>query len=192
MKTKQLFFLFIAVAVVQAAVPLKMIYDSEMTKKHGTEYKFKTVPIDPTDPFRGKYITLNYDITSFPTRDTTWTGGDRIYVSLEKDDSGFAKIAAVAREEPESGSDYIAADVAFNYGGRIVLEFPFDRFYMAEGKAAEAEKSYGEYSRKDNARPAYAVIAVKDGTAVVKDVIVDGMPIREYVLKERENKKQAR
>lgn len=50
---------FILVAV-QLVVPASMIYNAEAIIAKGTEYKFITTPIDPTDPFRGKYITLSY------------------------------------------------------------------------------------------------------------------------------------
>jgi uncharacterized membrane-anchored protein len=189
MKTKQLMILFIITALLQLAVPVKMIFDSEMTERYGPEYKFKTVPIDPTDPFRGKYITLNYDISSFPSADTTYTTGDQIYIALKKDSEGFAQIASISHEEPEVETDYVIADVSHNYGGNVNFEFLFDRFYMEEGKAAEAETSYATYSGTARAKPAYALVAVKGGSAVVKNVIIDGIPIKEYVLKQRKASK---
>jgi uncharacterized membrane-anchored protein len=190
MKTKQLLIVFIVTALLQLAVPVKMIFDSEMTERYGSEYKFKTVPIDPTDPFRGKYITLNYDISSFPTTDTTYAGGEQIYLALKKDNEGFAQIASISHEAPPGDADYIIAEVSHNYGGNVNFEFLFNRFYMDEGKAAEAETSYAQYSTDTIiAKPAYALVAVKDGSAVVKNVIIDGIPIKDYVLKQRETAK---
>lgn len=55
---------------------------------------------------------------------------------------------------------------------------------MEEGKAYEAEVAFREFSQ-GNTKPAYAVVALKNGNAVVKDVIIDGKPIREYVLERR-------
>ena len=189
MKTKRyLFGIFIAVALLQAFVPLKMVYDSEMTERHGMVYKFRTAPIDPTDPFRGKYVALNFDINSYPTIDTTWVPGNQVNLLLGKDREGFAVIKNISREKPDSGIDYITATVAFNYGGKLQFDLPFDTFYMNENKAAEAESSYREYNRKKDARPAYALVAVKDGNAVLKDVIIDGVPIREYVEKRQSNR----
>lgn len=60
-KKKILLLSFFLVAVVQLYVPSKMIWDREEVLRTGTEYKFRTAPIDPTDPFRGKYITLRFD-----------------------------------------------------------------------------------------------------------------------------------
>lgn len=185
MKTKHLLILFIVTALLQAAIPVKMIYDSEMTEKHGTEFKFRTVPIDPADPFRGRYITLSYDISSFTTEDTTWTGGDKAYVTIGNDKNGFARIKGMSGNKPQHEDNYVLAEVVFNYGGRINLEFAFDRFYMEESKAPEAEKAYAEYSLNDKNKPAYAIVALRNGNAVVKDVIIDGLPVKEYVQRQR-------
>ena len=180
MKRIHLIWAFAVTVALQLLIPAKMIYDSEMTGKHGTVYKFKTVPVDPTDFLRGKYITLNYEAAVYETADTTFTGGDQIYVLLAKDKEGFASVTALSHDEPEDDVDYVLADVAHSYGGRVHIEFPFERFYMNENKAPAAEKAYAEYSGK-KAKPAYALIAVKDGNAVIKDVIVDGQSIADYV-----------
>ncbi|MFE3848617.1 GDYXXLXY domain-containing protein [Flavobacterium sp. LB3P45] len=39
-------------------VPLQMIFNQENIINTGTKFKFQTVPLDPHDAFRGKYITL--------------------------------------------------------------------------------------------------------------------------------------
>ncbi len=50
--------LFAVMCLAQWIVPGKMVYDSENTIAEGTLYKFKTAPVDPSDPLRGKYVTL--------------------------------------------------------------------------------------------------------------------------------------
>lgn len=189
MKTKYLMIAFAITALLQAAVPLKMIYDSEMTERHGVEYKFKTSPIDPTDPFRGKYIILDFEDEAVTTQDTTWQRNEKVYASLGKDSLGFAKITNVSREKPDSSTDYITTKVGYYYGKDLHIDLPFDRFYMEEGKAYDAEVAYREYNRDSVMfKPAYALVAVKDGNAVLKNVMIDDMPIREYVLKQRAEK----
>jgi uncharacterized membrane-anchored protein len=189
MKTKYLIIAFAITALLQAAVPLKMIYDSEMTEKHGAEYRFRTTPIDPTDPFRGKYITLDFEAEAVTTQDTTWLRNEKVYASLGKDSLGFATITNVSREKP-TDTDYIATKVGYYYGRDLHIDLPFDRFYMEEGKAYDAEVAYREYNLAAvKFMPAYAIVAVKDGNSVLKNVIIDGMPIKEYVLKKREKSK---
>jgi uncharacterized membrane-anchored protein len=184
MKKAYLIAAFVITVILQLMIPVKMIYDSEITEKEGTEFKFKTIPVDPTDFLRGKYITLNYEISTYPAADTTFVSGEQVYVAVKKDKNGFAQIASIHHDKPEGINDYVLADVNYNHAGRISLEFAFNRFYMAENKAAEAETAYAEYSKK-NLKPAYALVAVKEGNAVVKDVIIDGVPIKDYVDKNK-------
>lgn len=191
MKTKYLIIAFAITALLQISAPLKMIYDSESTERNGVEYKFRTAPIDPSDPFRGKYITLSFDIdiTSVQTNDTTWVRNEPVFVSLTKDSLGFAKIGDVSREKPKDNIDYIVTTVGYYYGQDLHINIPFDRFYMEEGKAYDAEVAYRDFNRDSiNTKPTYALVAVKDGNAVLKNVIIDDMPIKDYVLKERDKK----
>lgn len=61
MKNKNIIIiLFLIVAVAQLFVPLQMIYNQEDIINTGKIVKFQCEPIDPNDPFRGKYITLNF------------------------------------------------------------------------------------------------------------------------------------
>ena len=61
MDTKKIIFpAFILLVLVQLFVPANMILEQEDILKNGTPYKFKTAPIDPYDPFRGKYVWLGY------------------------------------------------------------------------------------------------------------------------------------
>ena len=191
MKTKYLIIAFVVTALLQAAVPLKMIYDSEMTEREGIIYRFKTAPIDPTDPFRGKYVALAFACDTIATKDSVWAYNQKAYATIVNDSEGYAKVTAVSREAPESG-DYVQILAQHHYQGTLFFNFPFDRFYMEESKAHEAETTYVDYNNSQNIKnrkPAYALVAIKDGNAVLKDVIVDGIPIREFVLKQREEKK---
>jgi len=186
MKTKNILIAFAITALAQLFMPVKMIYDCEMTAKEGTEYKFKAEPIDPNDPFRGKYITLSFSMQNLSTKDTTWQAGETLYITLANDKDGFAKPAASSRNQPEGNVDYIHSKVLYRHSnGDLNIELPFDRYYMEESKAAAAETAYAEYANLKNYKPVYAIVAVKDGNAVLKDVVIDGMPIKEYVEKKK-------
>lgn len=182
MKTKNIFILFVLVAIVQAFVPLKMIYDTKTIIDEGTVYKFKTRPIDPTDPFRGKYITLSFDAENFIITDTTLITKKEVFVSLEKDSVGFAKIKQLLEEEPSKG-DYFKAEVSYinKVDKQLNLTFPFNRYYMEESMAPQAEISYSKYNSTNNAKPAYALVAVKGGKTSLQDIIVGNKPIKEYI-----------
>ncbi len=177
---------FVLTALAQLAIPLKMVYDSEMTSRHGTEYKFRTSPIDPSDPFRGKYITLNFESASVNINNTDWKYGEEAYVYIKADADGFAYVTNMSHHPLDIPNDYFKGKASPVYDGKMNIDFPFDRYYMEEGKAYEAETAYRDYNREDSLKkPAYALVVIKDGNSVLKDVIIDGMPIREFVLKER-------
>jgi len=193
MKTKYIMIAAFALTIAaQAFVPAKMVYDSEMTERQGTVFKFKTEPIDPADPFRGKYVVLNYSAGTFETDDTEWNQGEVVYAVLGKDAQGFAKIVDVLRDTPQTGSTYITVKVSFYEGKKLYIDLPFNRFYMEESKAYEAESGYREYSGQVNAKPAYALVAVQNGNAVLKDVIIDNIPVKNYVLRKRALDRQVR
>lgn len=182
---------FILLALVQLYVPASMILAQEKILKYGKEYKFKTAPIDPNDPFRGKYITLNYeDNTIKIPKESNWERGEVLYAVLKTDDDGFAKIQSVSKERPTGNPDFLKTKAsyvsAFADSSELTIEYAFDRFYMEESKAPAAEQAYMESSR-DARRSAYALVNIKDGEAVLKDVLIDGISIREIVKENKRN-----
>ena len=180
---------FILVALVQLYVPAKMILDKEGVLDTGTEYKFKTAPIDPSDPFRGKYITLSYDENTFEIpNEQDWMRGETIYVSVTTDNNGFAKIKSISKEMPIDNQAFFKAKVSFvtgNGSNKLTIDYPFNRYYMEESKAYDAELTYRQ-SQRDTNRIIYALVSIKDGDAVLKDVLIDGISIREIVKKENQ------
>lgn len=185
---KATFPLFILIALAQLYVPAKMIWNNEDVLETGREFKFKTAPVDPNDPFRGKYIFLDFEHTTVEIeKESDWVRGEAIYVSIEENEKGFAIIESISKNEPEENQDFIKAEVGFinNYrqGSPILnIEYPFERFYMDEFKAYDAELTYRE-SQRDTTKTTYALVNVKDGDAVLKNVMIDGIPIKDLVDK---------
>lgn len=173
---------FVLVALVQLYVPAKMIWDKETILEAGLTYKFKTAPIDPNDPFRGKYITLSFDENTVTvSNEEDWTSGEMIYLSLTTDNSGFAKIKSTSKKKPVRSTNFIQAKVKYVLGNgtnKLTIDYPFDRYYMEESKAYDAEQVYRQ-SLRDTCKITYALIKVKDGDAALKDVMINGTSIRE-------------
>ena len=175
---------FVAVALIQLAIPGKMIWDREKILETGKEFKFETAPVDPTDPFRGKYIDLQYKENSAAVETSAdWLAGEDIYVILKTNPAGFATIDYISKEKPTEETDFVKAKVDFVPGNRIKtinISYPFDRFYMEESKAYKAEQEYRE-SQLDTTKTTYALVSIKNGDAVLKDVFIDKTSIRELV-----------
>lgn len=181
MKTKHIFIAFIALAIAQLFISSKMIFDNQKIVDEGVVFKFKTVPIDPYDAFRGKYITLNYEIESYKTNDQKLERDDNVFITISNDSLGFAKIDSILLDKPDYLSpNYFEATVSINYNGIVRLNFPFDRYYMEETKAQKAEDTLRVLSR-ENERSAYATISILNGTGIVTDVLVENQSIKDYV-----------
>ena len=179
MTTRILFSLFSLVALAQLFIPGKMVFDSERALTEGTLYRFRTAPVDPLDYFRGKYVALDYsDVTIDLHYNGEWIYGEEVYAVLGTNDSGFAVIQNIMRDRPEAG-DYVKAKIMRSSSDTpysVTLQYPFNRFYMDENDALDAERAYNKATRQ---RDAYALVRVRQEDAVLEDIIVDGKPIRQ-------------
>ena len=63
---------------------------------------------------------------------------------------------------------------------RLLLNLPFDRFYMAETKAPDAERAYRQNSLRRN-HQTYALIRVLNGYAIIENVIIGDQPIADFI-----------
>ena len=188
MKSKKIIFiLFLLVVLMQLAVPTKMMYDQEETLKAGKFYKFITQPIDPSDPFRGKFIRMNYEINSFKTEDSIWKRKQEVYVYF-KDSIGFAKLKTVSKVKLSIPNDYVIAKTNWYNKRRKVVSFnlPFDRFYMEEFKAKPAEDLV-RMNRRDTVKEntTYGMVYIHNGNFVLKDVFINDISIKDLVGSEK-------
>jgi uncharacterized membrane-anchored protein len=179
-----LLIVFIVVALIQLYVPTSMMLSSEEVIGKGTEYKFKVAPIDPNDPFRGKYVTLNFDANTYYDTDSLFYRNQEVFVVLGVDNEGFAEVSHLASEQPYNVDGYVKAKVNSIYKRYdeneyvIRISYPFNRFYMEETKAPEAESLYWDAARDTN-QVAYALVSVKDGEAVLRDVLINDISLKD-------------
>lgn len=190
MKSLYIFIIFLIVAAAQLFVPAQMILNREDVLKTGMVFKFKTRPIDPEDPFRGKYISLGFESTSYKTMDSIWERNQKVYAYLDIDSLGFAKIDKVSRELLiDDDKDFLEVKVNRydNYSNKLNIEYPFNRYYMEETKAYDAEVAVRENLRDSVLTNVYALVHIKNGVSVLKDVIINDMSIKDYVKRELES-----
>lgn len=188
---KTLLSIFILVALVQLYIPAQMIWEREDILTTGKEYKFKTAPVDPNDPFRGKYIFLNYKENVFYVKnEMDWQTNQKIYILLTEAKNGYAKIKDVLKEKPTESKDFVTAKINYitrDGRNKLTVKYPFDRFYMDEFKAYEAEQTYIR-TEADTSKVTYALLRIKNGEAVLKDVLINNVSIRKIVeLKQNGN-----
>jgi uncharacterized membrane-anchored protein len=180
---KYIFILFAAMCIAQWVVPGMMIADSESVISEGKEFKFKTEPIDPSDPFRGKYITLRFEADNMELEGTVeFQTGQKIFVTFEEDSAGFAVPSGIYKTEPETPY-YLETKIAYvssHRDHRVHFDLPFNRFYLEESKALKAEELYRE-AQRDSMQVAYALVNLGAGQAVIKDVILNNRPILDLI-----------
>ncbi len=167
--------LLIVLAIAQWLFMGNMIYSREKILNTGKSFRFRTEPIDPSDPFRGKYIMLNFRENTFTTnKPETYSYGEDIYVQIENKNN-FAVVKAVSKTKPASG-DFVKAKCSYASTGSgsttVHIMYPFDKYYMEEYKATKAEELYREANR-DSLRNVYALVKVADGTAVIENIFVN-------------------
>ncbi|OUS00508.1 hypothetical protein A9Q86_11105 [Flavobacteriales bacterium 33_180_T64] len=162
-----------------------MIFNRESILKQGIAYKFKTEPVDPSDPFKGKYIYLNYDLRNVEVGDKDWHRKQDVYISIANDSLGFAKAVTASLEKPESGDFVLAkADWYSESTSELRFSFPFNEFYMEESKAYDAEVAHRDAQRDSLPNNTYALVYIKDGEAVLENVFINDIPIATFVENE--------
>lgn len=182
MKTTYLFILFIIIAGVQLFIPANMIFNQEDILKTGKAFKFKTQPVDPSDPFKGKYIYLNYELNSIKSNDSSWTRNEIVFVKIANDSLGYVMATDIVRSNPKSG-DYVKATVNWYDArqGLLHFSFPFNEFYMNETKAYDAEVAHRNAQSDSVLNSTYALVYIKGGAAVLENVFINDVPIADLV-----------
>jgi len=186
MKNKKLLFAFFGLMVIaQLWVPASMIFQNTKVLQNGEEFHFRLQPIDPTDPFRGEYIILNFLDDGYMAVDSSeeWFYETTVYAIIENNEEGYAYVAKVQKEAPQNTNNYLKLPIESAYDNSIHFNFPFDRFYMSEDKAQKAEDLYFENLR-DSTSTNYAVVSIKNGKSVLKDVQVNGVSLVDLVGEE--------
>jgi hypothetical protein len=169
-------------ALAQWAAPLSQIWTYEQTLSEGTLIKLKCSAPDPYDPLRGRYLAVRPEqaYVDVPA-DFESEGSDHVFAILTTGADGLATATSLSLSPPASG-DYIRVTMYSSYDKKAYFEWPFERFYINEKLAPEADEWFAE-----NIRSTMGVIAevrVRDGRAVLVDLTLDGKSFRE-ILKER-------
>ncbi len=172
------------------AVPVALIQRGTATLEHGAQYRFRTAPVDPIDPFRGRYVALDFDAARIAVApDAVYAEGQSVYAPIAVGDDGFARLLPPQPELPSSG-DVLKVRVLWHHASELGVALPFDRYYLDEALAPEAERIYRERNRRadpeagepdDPRRPAYVMVRVRRDYAVLEQLVIDGRPVRELI-----------
>lgn len=181
--------LFIAIAalfvIAQLATPLSMVYQYHTILEQGTAYRFEVEPIDPADPFKGRYVRLSFPISQgrytdleTPVDQSEFLHNDIVYLLLSTSDDNRAIIQGIVKTPPDK-DDYVKARILRSSGQQYRLSLPFNRYYADEFKAPKIESLV--WQTNDKTYVITADIRIKDGKGVIKELYVDETPILEYL-----------
>lgn len=170
--------LFAGLVVMQLAVPAGMILRRELAIARGLEYKIRTQPVDPYDAFRGRFVQLGFDNVTVPLHvNTRLARGQKAYAVLETDSEGFAVVKSISFTRPDTEA-YLKVRVRYGGPGKANIIWPFDRYYMEETAAPQAERVYRQRARSSSA---HIAVRVSGGTGVITGLFLDDKPIEQAI-----------
>ncbi len=175
---------FIIIALIQLAVPAKMIWESEDALLQGDRHLLKLAPFDPNDPFRGKYINLRFEIAQYSSDSPCLVEGkSNQYVSLTHDEGRFSRISQINHGKPSTGEYFSTSLYCYsidNDKSQYDLLLPFQKYYMEESLAEGAERLARNNSR-DTTTDVYAEVYIYQGNARIKQVFIGDQKIEDLV-----------
>jgi hypothetical protein len=167
-------------AAVQIAVPAHMIIGRERVLQSGQVFKFRTAPIDPYDAFRGRYVALSFEENKAKIAPgASVQGGQFVYVDVETGYDDYARFG-LARLDPPADRPYLKLRAGSRSDDTVYLTLPFDRFYMPEDLAPEAERVYRDHTSRSQ-HDAYVTVRVRDGVGAIENLYVGGRPIADAI-----------
>jgi uncharacterized membrane-anchored protein len=135
---------FIALVAAQALAPLAMAAAKEANLAFGATVRLRTVPVDPLDVFRGRYVRLRYEISQLPAQPGA-RAGDTVYVVLAHSDDAWSGSQATLTR-PGEGATFIRGRVVSRLDGaaEAEIEYGIETAYVDERKAARYEQAARE------------------------------------------------
>ena len=174
---------FAVAALAQWLLPLSGIWQHERVIARGVPVRIRCTAPDPYDPFRGRYLAVRPEGTQVPEPEgMPERGAVPVWATLVADADGLSRIESLSLE-PVAGPTVVRLQARWQRwnqdGDTVVVEWPFDRFYVNERLAPDADKLVAERFR--GGEKPVAEIRLLDGRAVLTDVLVDGVSIRDVV-----------
>jgi len=177
---------------VQVGVIVFQIMSYERILKEGEVFYLKVSPLDPYDPFRGRYVTLRFDTaTKAPlAKGEAMEVLPKAYAIFEHSDQNDS-IKEIRFTKPHSGNFLEVTVNVLKQKGRleykntkmdpsdtVYFSLPFDRFYMREALAPKAEKVL----RQNSGITVKAKLRILEGKGVIEDLMVADTPLSQFVL----------
>lgn len=173
--------LFLLIVIAQLSVPATMVIRHEYTSNKGIELKFAVIPVDPVNPYMGRYVTMQFEKTLANPTDESYRKGEKAWVTIRLDEHGFAHPVSLLKDMP---ADSIAVPVTINSDPAtrrtIPYEYTFEQYFMNEDKAQKVESRLRNSGRQRDANDVYLSVYVNGGVVSVNGLFIDGKPAEEF------------
>lgn len=176
----------VASAVLLTGILGYMVIDRVRLLKAGREIVLPIRPVDPRDIFKGDYAALGYDISRIDNAllpaEPARLNGERVFVTLQRDEAGVWKPIAAAFKKPQTVADnqVVIAGFATRYanvaGGFTFVRYGLERYFVPEGTGKRIE----DLARTSTMSAIVAVAA--NGQAAIKGLVIDGKNVYEEPL----------
>ena len=176
--------LLIVLFVVQLLVPSKMVYDHLQLINSGHRYFFKCIPLDPADPFKGRYVYLNFENQSVTMlKDPKKSKNTKVYITFSIDSNQKARAHTLSTSLPNT-TDYLYTQIIdeIEVGAdsmEYVIDVPIHKYFMNEFKALQAEQAYINATR--DGVETMAEVVIWKGQIQLVGLYINGVPIETYV-----------
>jgi uncharacterized membrane-anchored protein len=163
---------FILIGLFWLALIGGLVGFKEFTLRTGEEILLRTVPVDPRDLFRGDYVVLSYEISSFNTAEIDtdlempllWVGHN-VYTALEIRD-GYGTAIGIYSKKPEW--PFIKGHISsLSSAGEMRLSYGIESYFVPEGKGELIEE------RRDEGIDVRVSVDAF-GNAVIQSLVIGG------------------
>jgi uncharacterized membrane-anchored protein len=130
--------LAVACALSAALVPLA-VWPQLSARLTGDTYDLAVTPVDPIDPFRGAYVTLDYPGLA-QAQPTSWTGDDDpVFVPLRRTDGSDVWTGGRALREAPASGPYLRCDA-----GQGRLRCGIESLFASQDDARRLERDLAD------------------------------------------------
>ncbi|MDR1460446.1 MAG: GDYXXLXY domain-containing protein [Campylobacteraceae bacterium] len=177
---KYFFAAFFTLCVIQLITVVYSAIKYETILLFGDVITLKAEPVDPYDPFRGRYITLNFEQRYINTKKQF--NETNIFFITFNNKENFSIIDDIFDIPPQSNELYLEVKGYIYTNGKVNITYPFDRFYMQENLAQYVD-SHGQKFFSDN--EVAAKIRVLSGKGIIENVVVGNVSISEFIKEQK-------
>ena len=165
---------FIIAIAIQTAILFFIVLFNLLILSGDEEVFLKIRPADPRDPFRGDYITFQYDISrikgSFFDSSEKIKYGDKIYISLLKRKNYHVIANRVSKNKPDTGIFIKGTVNDIRQKGdsldEVFVSYGIEEYFIPENSGRNVS-----FNRQNTFAK---VVLDKNGNAVLKNVYVNG------------------